>query len=482
MKKMIVSTAAFAVVAFSAVALAPTNALANSAFARQTGQACHACHFQSIPRLNAFGSKFRINAFRDTGTQGLIEDEGLSLPASFNAGLNMALGLSYGDTEITGNPNAVNGGGLFDLPPLGTVESNTGIAWPTEAELVIGGRYGDNFGGVTTIGLMRGDSHFANAHHSPGLEHYKLAFVYDTEMGPVAIAGGSTENRGAAYLFNDPSNVFGRNLSGWGHQSVALGLDSSVFDGNSLGAQGIMAGSVTGLGIYTHLNGMGYLAVGGLIPTDVAAGEEVNFKISPYVRAAFTGTVSGFEVVAGGWYFVNKWGDYNAGALNAELGGITFNTASLTNVSTTQYGVDLQVQGNLPGTGATVGFYLPWQIKGESLTAATVTGDQDWTGVYPMFTVAMGPVGGRFGYDYAEIEGKGDQATNWKVKSKSWVLGAWFDVAQNVVVDLEYVNQTIDNYDASGRGLLGIFSPEVGPTQGIETSRDIVTAVVEYVY
>jgi len=440
MKKLIVSAAAFAVVAFSAVAMAPTSALANSAFARQTGQACSACHFQSIPRLNDFGRKFRINAFRDTGTQGLIEDEGLSLPASFNAGLNMMLAISNGKYEYNGVEEF--GGGIFfleDIPPapaVGRIHSNTAVAWPTDAELVVGGRYGDNFGGVTTIGLIQGHT---------GLEHYKLAFVYDTEMGPVAIAGGSTTSRGVPYLLNDPSNVFGNNLAGWGWQSVALGVDSTWNGTNA----GVNSGGATALGLYTHLNGMAYLALGGVIPAAINNGMAVNFKLSPYVRAAFTGAVAGFDVVAGGWYYANKLGDYNSALL-----GVSNQTA-------TQYGVDLQVQGAV--NGVSIGFYLPWQIKGEDWTQATATTDNDVTGLYPMLTVASGHFGARLGYDYATIEFKGTATP--KEKVKTWVVGAWYDVAQNVVVNLEYDNSKWDD------GALGNTD-----------KHSAITAAVEYVY
>lgn len=442
MKKMIVSAAAFAVVALTAVAVAPTSAMANSAFARQTGQACSACHFQSIPRLNDFGRKFRVNAFRDTGTAGLIEDEGLSLPAQFNAGLNMALALSNGDYKLNGVTES--GGGIFflpDLPGPGGIHSNTGVAWPVMAEMVVGGRYGDHFGGVTTVGLVK-----TGAGYAPGLEHYKLAFVYDTEMGPLAVAGGSTESRGVAYLLNDPSNTFGNNLAGWGWQSVALGLDSNWNGTNS----GVNSGGMTALGIYTHLNGMAYLALGGVIPHAINDGMAVNFKVSPYVRAAFTGNIVGFDVVAGGWYYANKLGDWNAAALG------------VANQTTTQYGVDLQVQGNVGG-GVSVGFYLPWQIKGEDFETATATTDDDVTGLYPMLTVASGPFGARLGYDYATIEHNGTAAP--KEKSKAWVVGAWYNVAQNVVVELEYDNAKWD--DGAG---------------GNSDKHSAITGAVVYVY
>ena len=417
MKKIIVSTAAFAVVAFSAIAMNPTNALANSAFSRQTGQACSACHFQTMPRLNAFGRDFRINAFRATGTQGLVEDEGLSLPDAFNAGLLFKAKLSNGKTEHTtaaGVSTDVKGSGTLGTSPAGGFLSSTGVQWPDEAEFLIGGRVGEHFGMLVDFNMRAGDV---------GLEKYKLTFVYDTEMGPVALTGG-TSNYGAPWLMNDPSNAVSRSVRGWQHRSVAL-------------KNGIMNGSATALGLYTQLNGMAYLAVGGLIPATIADGTAVNFKLSPYVRAAFTGDVAGFDVVAGGWYYANKLGDYNAAALG------------LANVTTTQYGLDAQIQGDVGGVS--VGFYVPWQIKGEQLSStAAITNEV--SGVYPVLTVATGPFGGRIGYDYAKFETTGQ---TFSVKQKIFMAGAWYQAAQNVVLDLEYTNTDIDNQDAGGAATLG---------------------------
>ena len=53
MKKSILSAAAFAVVAVSAVAVAPTTSEAIPAFARQTGAACLSCHEFRPVRMQA---------------------------------------------------------------------------------------------------------------------------------------------------------------------------------------------------------------------------------------------------------------------------------------------------------------------------------------------------------------------------------------------------------------------------------------------
>ena len=43
------------------------------AFARQTGMACNACHFQHFPALNQFGRTFKQGGFTMVGGQSMIE-------------------------------------------------------------------------------------------------------------------------------------------------------------------------------------------------------------------------------------------------------------------------------------------------------------------------------------------------------------------------------------------------------------------------
>jgi len=133
MKKMLFSAVAFAVVAVSAVVVAPTTSEAVPAFARQTGAACLNCHFQAIPRLTAFGRNFKIGGFRDMGEQALLEDDHLSLPAVFNASLLFKARINVSNTA---------GGGFGGL-------DKSGIQWPDEAAFLVGGRYGSNIGGLT---------------------------------------------------------------------------------------------------------------------------------------------------------------------------------------------------------------------------------------------------------------------------------------------------------------------------------------------
>ena len=94
--------------------------------------------------------------------------------------------------------------------------------------------------------------------------------------------------------------------------------------------------------------------------------------------------------------------------------------------------------------GTSIGFYLPWQIKGEQATTAGIGAvADDHTGFFPLITASMGHMGGRVGYDYAEVDNGVAGAA--KQKNKDWVVGLWYSVAQNVDIDVEYTNEKVDN-------------------------------------
>ncbi|MDX8414349.1 MAG: hypothetical protein R8J85_09715, partial [Mariprofundales bacterium] len=130
MKKAFISAAAFAVVAVSSIAIAPTTSEAIPAFARQTGAACLSCHFQTFPALNAFGRAFKIGGLTDVGDQALIEDDNLSLPAVLNLG--MVLRPAYVHTSNS------------TTPALGvsTTVNTTNWAVPTDNNILVAGRVG----------------------------------------------------------------------------------------------------------------------------------------------------------------------------------------------------------------------------------------------------------------------------------------------------------------------------------------------------
>ena len=99
MKKVALSLAGV----MATAAFAP-QASALPVFARQTGMACNACHFQHFPLLNAFGRSFKASGFTLMGAQGKVDGEGLSIPNT----LNMAVLTTAGYTKTNGtNPTTL---------------------------------------------------------------------------------------------------------------------------------------------------------------------------------------------------------------------------------------------------------------------------------------------------------------------------------------------------------------------------------------
>src|SRR5512143_940985 len=87
MKKVALSLAGL----LAAAAFAP-EASALPVFARQTGMACNACHFQHFPLLNAFGRSFKASGFTLMGAEAKVEGDNLSIPAVVNAAVLTSMG------------------------------------------------------------------------------------------------------------------------------------------------------------------------------------------------------------------------------------------------------------------------------------------------------------------------------------------------------------------------------------------------------
>ena len=82
-------------------------------FARQTGLACSACHYQSFPALNELGRSFKAGGFTMIGMQKKIESsEGLSLPDTLNAGVVAKIRYQQSNGPKVDGTNTTNDGQL----------------------------------------------------------------------------------------------------------------------------------------------------------------------------------------------------------------------------------------------------------------------------------------------------------------------------------------------------------------------------------
>lgn len=171
----------FCLVAVAAVSMLPEAALAVPAFARQTGKACVACHFQHYPALTPYGRTFKQEAFTEVQKgQSMIEADALSIPFVLNASLITKV--RYQKT---------NGS---------TSETDKGeFQFPDEAALLIGGRAGANTGFLLEFATF-GEADTDNGDFSL-FASYKVHFNYPSQGTNYGAVLFSTDSLGAAYGF-----------------------------------------------------------------------------------------------------------------------------------------------------------------------------------------------------------------------------------------------------------------------------------------
>ncbi len=263
MKKIILSLAGV----LATTAFAP-EASAVPAFARQTGMACSACHFQSFPILTKFGKSFKMSGFTMMGAQGKVEGEqGLSIPAT----LNMAVVLKARYKKTNGTEAAV---------PFSRSTNSGRIDLPDEFALFGAGRVSENIGALVEISI-------AGAGNA-GVANFKVPFVSDVgsmKLGVVPFSGDA----GVAYgfdLFATGSNTTGRAIENAEGYSVAKYLGTHTV--------------VSGVAVYVanddfHVNYTPW-AQGSQV---TAAGGTATKLGGNYIRAAWTPSMAGWDIGVG---------------------------------------------------------------------------------------------------------------------------------------------------------------------------------------
>ena len=169
----------FLAAVFLSMTLVP-QALAVPGFARQTGLACNACHFQSFPALNELGRSFKAGGFTMMGTQKLVEGAGgLSLPETLNANLVVKIRYQQSNGAKVEGTNTTNDGQLqfFD-----------------ELLLMVGGRVSENIGALLDLNLQSKNA-------DPVVENFKMPFIYDISGIKAGVIPFTTASQGVSYGF-----------------------------------------------------------------------------------------------------------------------------------------------------------------------------------------------------------------------------------------------------------------------------------------
>jgi len=258
------------------------------AFARQTGMACSACHYQHYPVLNAFGRAFKTGGFTMIGSEGKIEGEGLSMPDTLNLAviMNMQYQKSNGDTSTT-TPTTKN--------------INNGALDMTQASLFLGGRISDNIGFVGEAGMYPGPAALASI---------KMPIMYEVGSAKVGVVPFTTDGLGVAHSFELLSTG-----------AVAVHLFNQQ-DMNAISAQQYIgtASAASGAALVAG-NEMGYINFAKWSPNEMTSGN--GSPTSSYLRLAATpgSLIPGFDFAVGAQY----WGGISTSA--AAVNGTAITTA-----------------------------------------------------------------------------------------------------------------------------------------------------------
>jgi len=416
MKKIVLSLAGV----MAAVAFAP-EASALPVFARQTGMACSACHFQHFPLLNSFGRAFKSSGYTMMGAQGKVESE---QPAEQVGKEGQIHGNGHSELSI---PNVLNMA-VLTTTRYDTVK-NAASNWNVpgsggELSIFFGGRVSEFAGFLAELG-MTGAGGAANANTA------KLAVLFpvgDARVGAVAM---TTLGQGVAHSFellntgaanvhkvsaftgiattgSNPNNANGNN-----HVAVT---SAAQFLGTNTAA--------TGLSLVAN-NDMGYAVLGRYEQAGNGTPGAHNLPLT-YLRLAGMFDVAGFEAAVG----VQNW----SGSSVTTLGTGVSNRATV---------IDGQLQGEV--SGMPLGLYASYgtapagsQFAG-SLVAAGAAGTASIAGASSFnFTAELGVIPHVATVQLALRSAKDGQANVGitGVTNNAVMLGATYELAQNMELSL----------------------------------------------
>jgi len=294
-------------------------ALAVPVFARQTGMACSACHFQHFPMLNSFGRVFKASGFTLMGAQEKVEGDNLSFPGTLNAAILATAG--YVKTNASDNAGAAVAVPGYPLKGQGDgsiyVPGTNG-----EFSLFVGGRVSDSVGALAEVGLI-----------SPaGVGSAKIPMLYamgdDTRAGLVLF---TTDGQGASYGFETLNT--GANAV---HTMLFIGGDANGSISSALSAQQYIGTATAATGAAFIVNSpKGFINLTkfhqvGPAQTDTFTGATLS---STYIRAVGTFDLAGWDAAAG----IQNWSGQST------EGDITMPGAIQTTTKATA--VDFQMQG-----------------------------------------------------------------------------------------------------------------------------------------
>jgi len=399
----------------AATVFAP-EASAVPAFARQTGMACAACHFQSYPALTGFGKAFKTGGFTMIGSQGKIEGEhGLSIPAELNMAVYMQARYkktSGTDTASANNANLSTNSGRIDLPD--------------EFSLFFGGRVAENMGSLTELSLTAGTGAGAT-----GVAGFKLPIVTEVGDSKLLVVPFTVGGLGPQYgfdLFATGSTNNGRVIEN------GVGYSSAMYAGtgtNASGAAVVFANEDFHVNFTPWAQGANVTNAGGTATT--LGGR--------YIRAAYTPTIAGLET---GFGVMSYSGNSFDGVKNTDP---STKTDALTIV-------DAQAQGEI--AGMPMGIYASWGSAAATSGTAVNTYNSGTETKSSLGVLAdIGVIANTLNVQVGMMMGKTghkNQDTNEAETDNSVTVGVRYKLHQNAKVAVAYTSFSGSAYDIGGSG------------------------------
>ncbi len=373
---------------FFIVLLMPRESLAIPSFSRQMNTSCFTCHYQHIPKLNAFGREFKLSGYTDVSGE-LIEDDNLSIPLLSR--VSFVLKAKYAKTKSTSS-GAVDSGsdrGEWQLPD--------------EAALWLAGRAANNVGFAIEF--------------PGGWAAGKVVFTAPVGNTQVGLSIYSTDALGPAYgmeLFNTGILRSIRSLEN--RKGAIIAQKTGVGAGKATGFTAYVGHEMffAGLGLWAP----SFKSNDG--PTDTGS------DMSVWYRLAFTPSLGGMDLMVG--VFGTTGETKCVDCMGADANGLvqTRKTDSLgvdMQLQTDVGGMSLEVQAmyvsagdDAPSAANTTNLYK----KADGFSAITELGINDTYGLSLAYR------------NYTDKSGSAD------LDETATTIGGWINIAENLHVQPQY--------------------------------------------
>lgn len=300
--------------------LLPESLSALSAFSRQTGKSCVACHAQNMPKLNSYGREFALSGYaaydKNNTNQSIIEGSDVPLGLAAASNVSAVLKASYVKRDEVVDTNGVIVG-----------EERNKIQYLEGSGLFLGGRIADNFGGLVSL---QGDA----SEEKDVIYGGKLIMAYPVMDGYAGMSLISTKINGI--------------YSGMENYNTGLNASLKQFENayatNAAQATGVGNGPATGLQAYYGGSNL-FATVGITIPSQNSEGIDAGKSLIPFGRIAYNQPIGEWNFMIGAYGF-NGDAEASDESLN---GGLITGRATLVNIHKEGHGFDLEINGDILG-------------------------------------------------------------------------------------------------------------------------------------